>query len=120
MLEGSLKLPKSPMSSEELKVVDFKPEYNFKVIVLGDVGIGKSCLLQRLHKNEFIIKQPTIGVDNVNFDSTLDGGTFTRLRVWDTAGSEAFRSMPRLFSRDASAAIVCFKLPDRQTFLNVP
>ena len=127
--------PSKPLDSEESKVlapvseeapskktsaISLRPQHTFKVIVVGDVAVGKSSLLQRMDTDEFSQSKPTIGFDHVNFDTTLADHTTCRLEVWDTAGSEAFGSMSSLFYRDSAAAIICFKLTDRSSFENVP
>ena len=76
--------------------------------------------MHRIYKDEFLEQKSTIGFDHINIDRTLVDQTISRLEVWDTAGSEAFSSMNRLFYRDASAVIVCFKLTDKKSFESVP
>ena len=95
--------------------IAFNPQYTCKTIVLGDVNVGKSCLLHRMYKNEFRKKKPTVETDRVKFDAILDDGTRIRLNLWDTVGGEA-GSMSSLFYRGSFAAIICFNLTDRKTF----
>ena len=77
------------------------PDFIYKTIVVGDIYVGKSCLLHRAAKGEFSRKGPTIGTDRVKINTTLPDQKVCRLEVWDTAGSEAYSSMSGLYYRDA-------------------
>jgi len=93
--------------------------YTYKVIVVGEVAVGKTSLLHKLQTDKFAASTSTIGLSKVTFNMTLKNQEKARLDVWDTAGSEAFMSMNQLFYRDSSAALVCFKLADRSTLQGV-
>ena len=96
------------------------PDFIYKTIVVGDIAVGKSCLLHRAAKGEFAKKGPTIGTDRIKINTRVVDGKICRLEVWDTAGSEAYSSMSGLYYRDAQAALVCFNLCDRSSFKSVP
>ena len=90
-----------------------------KVIILGDTGIGKSCILTRLTKDFFDTEHNvTVGVD---FGSCLIKveDTIMKLQIWDTAGQEAFRSITKIFYRSADAVILGYSITDRSTFDNL-
>ena len=99
-------------------VMKFNPNYICKAIILGDKSIGKSCLLHRMHRNEFRLQKPKIGSDIVRFDATLADGTRTRLEVWNNLGSD-IGSTSSLYYRGSIAAIICFNLTDRKSFENI-
>ena len=67
----------------------------FKVIIIGDTGVGKSCVLARLIHQAFKAEHNvTIGVEFGNFGMIMNGKTHIKLQIWDTAGQESFRSKP--------------------------
>ena len=89
----------------------------FKVIIVGDTGVGKTCILQRLIKQQFEEEHNvTIGVEFGNFGMVMREQTHVKLQIWDTAGQESFRSITRLFYKDSDAVFVCFDLTCRKSF----
>eukprot|EP01135_Chromosphaera_perkinsii_P006031 Nk52_evm2s383 gene=Nk52_evmTU2s383 len=81
-----------------------------KVVVLGDVGVGKTSLLQRLVKNEFCPNyKATIGVDFMARHFDILGCDFT-LHLWDTAGQERFKSIASSYYRGADAVILVYDM----------
>lgn len=95
--------------------------YVFKFILIGDSGVGKSCLLlqftDRRFKNDHDL---TIGVEFGSKVISL-GAESVKLQVWDTvhstqAGQESFRSITRSYYRSAVAALLVFDLTKRDTF----
>ena len=66
---------------------------NFKCILIGDSGVGKSCLMVRFADNTFSSEfVSTIGVDFTNRNMDLDGSRI-KCQIWDTAGQERFRTL---------------------------
>ena len=91
----------------------------FKVILLGDSGVGKSAIIGRFSDNEFHASHiTTIGVDFRYKDVTVDGTT-VRLQIWDTAGQERFRTITNKFYRNTSAIIIVYAIDDVNSFQNV-
>lgn len=91
-----------------------------KVVLLGDSGVGKSSIAQRYCKNIFSESHDvTIGGAYLQQVVTLTDGTQVKLHIWDTGGSERFRSMVSLYYRDAAAAIICYDLTDDKSFSSV-
>ena len=89
----------------------------FKVIIVGDTGVGKTCILQRLIKQQFEEEHNvTIGVEFGNFGMVMREQTHVKLQIWDTAGQESFRSITRLFYKDSDAVFVCFDMTSRKSF----
>lgn len=69
-------------------------DYILKFIIIGDASVGKSSLLVRLTEDRFLVdSDATIGIEFGSHIITLDSGERFKLQVWDTAGSEQFRSV---------------------------
>ena len=89
----------------------------FKLIIVGDSGVGKSCLLHRLVKNEARTDLPiTIGTDFGEYRLIVESKYLMKLQIWDTAGQEQFRAITRTFYRDAHAALIVFDLTNQGSF----
>eukprot|EP00672_Neobodo_designis_P024398 CAMPEP_0174830096 /NCGR_PEP_ID=MMETSP1114-20130205/2339_1 /TAXON_ID=312471 /ORGANISM="Neobodo designis, Strain CCAP 1951/1" /LENGTH=973 /DNA_ID=CAMNT_0016063881 /DNA_START=73 /DNA_END=2991 /DNA_ORIENTATION=+ len=91
----------------------------FEIVVIGDSGVGKSNILCRYAQNKFSHDIPaTIGVDLVHPQLKIDGRDM-RVKMWDTAGVEAFRSTVNKFCRSADAAMIVYDITDQRSFRNV-
>jgi len=90
--------------------------YLFKYIIIGDTGVGKSCLLLQFTDKRF---QPmhdlTIGVEFGARMCTIDNRQI-KLQIWDTAGQESFRSITRSYYRGAAGALLVYDITRRETF----
>ncbi|XP_031568399.1 ras-related protein Rab-24-like [Actinia tenebrosa] len=89
---------------------------NAKVVILGKTNSGKSCLFERyLHDRYMESTEPTIGAA---FGSrTVNVGNIrVTLGIWDTAGSERYDAMSRVYYRGAKAAIICHDLTEENSF----
>ncbi|NWH78430.1 RAB24 protein, partial [Piaya cayana] len=88
-----------------------------KVVLLGQEGVGKSSLVERCAHRRFRPGpyQNTIGAAFVAKVMTVGEQTVT-LGIWDTAGSERYEAMSRIYYRGARAAIVCYDLTDSSSF----
>ena len=93
-----------------------KYEYIFKIILIGSSGVGKSSILQRYIQKTFNDSYAsTIGVDF--FMKSINIGEKTiKLQLWDTAGTEKFRSITTGYYRGADAAFVVFDLSAKSSF----
>ena len=93
-----------------------KYEYIFKIILIGSSGVGKSSILQRYIQKVFSDSYScTIGVDF--FMKSIDiGDKSIKLQLWDTAGTEKFRSITTGYYRGANAAFVVFDLTSKASF----
>lgn len=91
-----------------------------KVLVVGDGSTGKTCLLRRFVRGDFVNQyKKTIGAEYLEKDVFLrDSGTTVRLMLWDTAGQEIFNALTQAYYRGAGAAIIAFSTVDRDSFLN--
>lgn len=95
-------------------------DYILKFILIGDSSVGKSSLLVRLTDDRFLTDpDPTIGVEFGSHLITLDNGEVVKVQVWDTAGSESFRSITRSYYRGAAGALLVYDITRRESFLNI-
>lgn len=94
-------------------------DYILKFILIGDSSVGKSSLLVRLTDDRFLADpDPTIGVEFGSHLIELDNGETVKVQVWDTAGSESFRSITRSYYRGAAGALLVYDITHRASFLN--
>jgi small GTP-binding protein len=94
--------------------VDYK--HNFKFIVIGASGVGKTALLKRLIDDQFTSDTPsTIGVEYLATVIEIDGQPI-KLQIWDTAGQEKFRSIAKSYFRHAVGVILVFDITVRKSF----
>jgi small GTP-binding protein len=93
--------------------------FQIKLILVGDSGVGKSCIHQQLTNDSFKpIYKSTIGIDYGSYLIRKNDYNF-RLQLWDTAGQEMFHSLVRTYFRNKIGAIVVFDSTDRETFISV-
>lgn len=97
------------------------PEYDylFKLLLIGDSGVGKSCLLLRFADDSYLESYiSTIGVDFKIRTVEQDGKTI-KLQIWDTAGQERFRTITSSYYRGAHGIIIVYDITDQESFNNV-
>jgi Ras-related protein Rab-2A len=93
--------------------------YLFKYIIIGDTGVGKSCLLLQFTDKRFQpVHDLTIGVEFGARLVTIDNQQ-VKLQIWDTAGQESFRSITRSYYRDAAGALLVYDITRRDSFLHL-
>ncbi len=92
---------------------------NMKILLIGNSGSGKSCLLLRFSDNKFNTSfHTTIGVDfKVKFIEA--DGQVLKLVLWDTAGQQRFKTLTSSYYRGADGIIIVYDITDRQSFDNV-
>merc|ERR1711998_306148 len=90
--------------------------YLFKYIIIGDTGVGKSCLLLQFTDKRFQpVHDLTIGVEFGARMINIDGKQI-KLQIWDTAGQESFRSITRSYYRGAAGALLVYDITRKDTF----
>jgi Ras-related protein Rab-2A len=88
----------------------------FKYIIIGDTGVGKSCLLLQFTDKRFQpVHDLTIGVEFGARMISIDQKNI-KLQIWDTAGQESFRSITRSYYRGAAGALLVYDITRRETF----
>jgi Ras-related protein Rab-5C len=93
-----------------------KKQGNYKVALLGDTSVGKSCLANRFINDSFsTFQEPTIGAAFMTKQLELDNFK-VKFEIWDTAGQERYRSLAPMYYRGAMSAIVVFDITQRSSF----
>ncbi|KAB2073811.1 Ras-related Rab11C [Gossypium arboreum] len=99
--------------------VDHEYDYLFKIVLIGDSGVGKSNILSRFTRNEFCLdSKSTIGVEFATRTLQVEGKT-VKAQIWDTAGQERYRAITSAYYRGAVGALLVYDITKRQTFDNV-
>ncbi|XP_057545433.1 ras-related protein RIC1-like [Amaranthus tricolor] len=94
-------------------------DYLFKLLLIGDSGVGKSCLLLRFADDSYVESYiSTIGVD-FKIRTVEQEGKSIKLQIWDTAGQERFRTITSSYYRGAHGIIIVYDVTDQQSFENV-
>ncbi|CAA9988698.1 ras-related protein Rab-1A, putative [Plasmodium knowlesi strain H] len=94
-------------------------DYLYKIILIGDSGVGKSCILLRFSDDHFTESYiTTIGVD-FRFRRIKVGDKMVKLQIWDTAGQERFRTITSAYYRGADGIIIIYDTTDRNSFLHI-
>ncbi len=108
-----------PHKSPIMAAMNPEYDYLFKLLLIGDSGVGKSCLLLRFADDTYTESYiSTIGVDFKIRTIQLDGKTI-KLQIWDTAGQERFRTITSSYYRGAHGIIVVYDTTDSETFEHV-
>nr|BBE07975.1 GTPase Rab11/YPT3 [Paulinella micropora] len=98
---------------------DDEYDYLFKVVLIGDSGVGKSNLLSRFTRGEFNLEsKSTIGVEFATKSIKADGKTI-KAQIWDTAGQERYRAITSAYYRGAVGALLVYDISKRITYDNV-
>ncbi|KMZ74176.1 Ras-related protein Rab-5C [Zostera marina] len=89
---------------------------NAKLVLLGDMGAGKSSLVLRFVKGQFLeFQESTIGAAFFSQTLALSDAT-VKLEIWDTAGQERYHSLAPMYYRGASAAIIAYDITNTESF----
>lgn len=105
----------------QVTLADHEETYDllFKIVLIGDAGVGKTCIVQRFKSGTFMERQgSTIGVDFTMKTLILDGKR-VKLQIWDTAGQERFRTITQSYYRSANGVIIAYDITKKDTFTNV-
>jgi Ras-related protein Rab-5C len=89
----------------------------YKVVLLGESGVGKSSLVVRLVKNEYLPSQhSTVGASFFRYAANLEDGGTVNFDIWDTAGQERYKSLASMYYRGAAAALVVYDITAPESF----
>ena len=109
------------MDEEEFKVELLPEDYaqydlSFKLIVIGDSGVGKSCLTTKAVKNSFEdYYQATVGFEFLTFNMKIND-LVIKMQIWDTCGQEIYKSLISNFYRNSSLAIILYSIDNKESF----
>ena len=94
-------------------------ELSFKMIIIGDSGVGKSCLSIRGTKDVFEpMYSPTIGFEFMAFYVKVNG-QIIKMQIWDTCGQEVYRSLISSFYNNSSLAFIVYSIDSKESFNNL-
>lgn len=89
-----------------------------KVVLLGESGVGKTCIVQRFAHDKFN-EESTATLGAMFISKVLDLpelGTTIKYQIWDTAGQEKYRSLAAMYYQDAAAAILVYDITKKESF----
>ena len=89
----------------------------YKIILVGDSGVGKTCLLSMYVKGMCGPTIPTIAVEFCTKDIELEDGSKVKVQLWDTAGQERFKSLAMTYYRKAYGILLLFDVTKRSSFI---
>jgi Ras-related protein Rab-11A len=92
----------------------------FKVIIVGDGGVGKSTMVKRLTTGLFIPQKITIGTDLASIDVDVGKKNSVKLQIWDFAGEQRFRFFLPNYARGAMGCVLCYDVTRYASFENLP
>lgn len=94
-------------------------DYTFKIVLIGDSGVGKSNLITRFTRNEFNLEsKTTIGVEFAQKLKVIEGKTI-KAQIWDTAGQERFHAIAPAYYRGAVGALLVYDISNSKSFDSV-
>ena len=112
--ESTLRIKSTPKEEEKTKILEAK------IVLLGDVNVGKTSIASRYCKNSFNEHHiNTIGGAYQQQKVVLSNGTMIKLHIWDTSGQERFRAMTNLYYRDAQVAILTYDITNESSFTSI-
>ncbi|XP_018359727.1 PREDICTED: ras-related protein Rab-9A isoform X2 [Trachymyrmex cornetzi] len=119
MLANNLMSVSTGRGSNSLQNRNSQRSTLLKVVILGDGGVGKSCLMNRFVSNHFDEHSfHTIGVEFLNKDIEINGEAYT-LQIWDTAGQERFKTLRTPFYRGSDICLLTYAVDDKTSFRNL-
>ena len=100
-------------------MANHKYDHLFKLLIIGESGVGKTCLLLRFTDDSFTANHlTTIGIDFkikiINLENKL-----IKLQIWDTAGQERFRTITKTYYKGAHGIILTYDVTDKNSFKNI-
>ena len=110
-----------PVEDDEFKIEILPEDFaqydiSFKIIVIGDSSVGKSCLTTQAVRNNFVeFYQATVGFEFLTFNLRINSNV-VKLQIWDTCGQEVYKSLISNFYRNCSLALIVYAINNRDSF----
>ena len=105
-----------PLLLTEAEISQSEDFINFKIVIIGDSGVGKSCILKRAVQHKFDENyQATIGFEFLLMHYKVNDLKL-KLQIWDTCGQEMYRSLVQGFYRNTSLAILVYDVSSEKSF----
>ena len=112
--ENTIKIKTTPKDQEKPK------ELEAKIVLLGNINVGKTSIASRYCKNTFNDHHiNTIGGAYQQQKVVLNNGAIVKLHIWDTSGQERFRAMTNLYYRDAQVALLTYDITNESSFVGI-
>lgn len=93
-------------------------DYLFKIVLIGDSGVGKTNIMTRFSRNSFSqTSKATIGVDFASRNVSIDD-KYIKIQIWDTAGQERYRAITSSYYRNSSGIMLVYDITNEDTFIN--
>lgn len=106
--------------SNKTTIKNISYDYLFKIALIGNSGVGKTSILLRFTENKYKENnQSTIGVDFKIITFSINDTSYTKMQIWDTCGSERFKSLTTSFIKSCPVFILVFDLTNRKSFLEL-
>lgn len=97
--------------------IDPNAALSAKVIIIGESNVGKSCLINRFVNNKFKELEPTIGLSYSNKQVHVSKlNKSINFDIWDTSGQEKYRSLNKIFYKDARVALLVYDITSKKSF----
>ena len=97
-----------------------KNEYFFKILILGDSTVGKTCFLTRYTDKRFESNYlATVGIDYKLKNIKLNDNKTVKLQIWDTIGQDRFRSITKNYYKGAQGIVLIYDITEKDTFKSV-
>ena len=124
---GSKQNKNNSLTKLQLKSRDEKEDennlikkYEIKIVLLGDINVGKTSIVLRYSKNIFKNHYPpTIGGAYTQKNLLLQNGILIKFHIWDTSGQERYRTMSKLYYLDAEAIILVYDISNEESVINL-
>ena len=106
----------SDSDDEFLSDFDSKSDYRFKIVLIGNSGVGKTCLVNRAKKNIFLLdEKSTLGIEFYNINVRIHD-KIINLQVWDTCGQEQYKAITKNYYAKTSLAIIIYDISSSKSF----
>ena len=112
-----------PIQDDEFNIELLPEDYaqydiSFKIIVIGDSGVGKSCLTTQAVRNNFEeFYTATVGFEFLTFNIRINNNVL-KLQIWDTCGQEVYKSLISNFYRNSSLALILYAINNQDSFIH--